>query len=389
MKCCLLASVALACLLIGSPAVPIAAAETVDRENSPGNHAIHFVMIEPSGPDVPRADTATVEELSPGHLYVVYHRYRSGRLGGSDFGRASIWAQESHDDGQTWTAAREIIPDRKEDFSVMMPAICRLPSGELLLLVNRVHSRSSTSMELYRSKDNGKSWHFDQAIWSRSKGQWLQGGAAQLLRLASGRLIFGMHGGTGDQWSQKNDAWCYVSDDDGRTWRRSKGTIKLPMRGAMEASLAELADGQLVLSLRTQLGGPFISRSTDAGDTWSPAKPSGLVGPESCTCLRRIPGTDLLVLFWNHSEYLRNHHHFGERTPLSAALSRDAGRTWKKLGDIETEKGAGYTNLNCTFTSSGRAIVTYLVSKPAWQRQNVSMSLKSAVIPKAWFLETR
>ncbi|NLS91559.1 MAG: exo-alpha-sialidase [Planctomycetaceae bacterium] len=45
-----------------------------------------------------------------------------------------------------------------------------------------------------------------------------------------------------------------MSDDQGRTWHRSADTIVLPKRGAMEASIAELADGELVMSLRTQLG---------------------------------------------------------------------------------------------------------------------------------------
>jgi len=346
--------------------------------------SIRYVTVERARPDVPRADTATVAEIAPGRLYMVYHRYRPNKLGGSDFGRASIWARESKDDGLTWGDAREIIPDRKEDLSVLMPAVCRLPSGELLLLANRIHGRASTTMELYRSKDNGRTWRFDQAIWSKSKGQWLQGGAAQLLRLDSGRLIFPVHGGSGEQWKQKSSAWCYLSDNEGRSWRRSKDTIKLPMRGAMEGSIAELAGGELVLSLRTQLGGPFLARSSDGGNAWSPAQPSGLVGPESCTCLRRVPGTDLLVLFWNNSTYLASHHHYGERTPLSAAASRDGGRSWKKIGDIETGKGVGYFNLNCTFTSSGRAIVTYAVAKPAWQAN--AISLKCALIPKPWFL---
>jgi hypothetical protein len=50
------------------------------------------------------------------------------------------------------------------------------------------------------------------------------------------------------------------------------------------------------MSLRTQLGGPYLCRSRDAGESWSTPQPSGLEGPESCTCLRRIPDTDALLL---------------------------------------------------------------------------------------------
>ena len=50
--------------------------------------------------------------------------------------------------------------------------------------------------------------------------------------------------------------------------------------------------------------------------------------------IRRLPGTNKLVLFWNNSKYVKGHHHLGERTPLTAAVSSDAGKTWKIIGRI-------------------------------------------------------
>ncbi|QDS98808.1 SGNH/GDSL hydrolase family protein [Adhaeretor mobilis] len=349
------------------------------------NGAIQRVTIEQARKDVPRSDTASVVEIEPDHLLMAYHRFRDSEHGGSDFGDCTIWSQESRDGGKTWGEAREIVTSDKEDINVQAPALCRLTDGELLMLANHAHGRASTSMKLYRSSDDGKIWELDQSLWEKSKGQWLQGGNSQLLLLESGRLIFGIHGGTGTQGNQKNDAWCMISDDQGRTWHRSEGTIVLPMRGAMEASLAELVDGELVMSLRTQLGGPFITRSYDRGENWTAAQPSGLVGPESSTCLRRIPGTNTLVLFWNGSEYQQGHHHFGERTPLSAARSDDGGVHWEHIGDIETATDAEFTNLDCTFTQAGNAIVTYSAARPAWERKRPSLSLQCAVIPRDWF----
>ncbi|MBN2290935.1 MAG: exo-alpha-sialidase [Pirellulales bacterium] len=348
---------------------------------------IHRTVIEQAREKVPRSDTASVVELSPGHFMMVYHRFRASRHGGSDFGQCSIWAQWSQDGGRRWTGAREIITARDDDINVQAPAICRLPDGELLLLANHAHGKSSTTMELHRSKDNGRTWKFDQALWKKSKGQWLQGGNSQLLLLSCGRLIFGVHGGTGSQGKQKNDAWCMMSDNRGRTWHRSEDTIVLPMRGAMEASITELASGELLMSLRTQLGGPFLTRSTDRGENWSPAQPSGLVGPESSTCLRRIPGTDILVLFWNGSQYLQGHHHYGERTPLSVAISHDEGHNWRKIGNLETDPDAEFTNLDCFFAKSGDAIVTYSVTRPAWERRKPAMSLHCAVVPRRFFIQ--
>ena len=77
---------------------------------------------------------------------------------------------------------------------------------------------------------------------------------------------------------------CYFSDDKGQTWKRST-LIDLPKRGAMEASVVELNDGSLMMTLRTQLGGPHIARSKDRGKTWSKAVFSGLrVGNPAPAC---------------------------------------------------------------------------------------------------------
>ena len=155
-------------------------------------------------------------------------------------------------------------------------------------------------MCVFGSKDEGKTFKEFPPIWKRSKGQLLQGGTSCIMELSDGRLLLPFHGGTGNQWSQKNFAGCYYSDDKGKTWKRSS-EINLPKRGAMEASVVELNDKSLMMTLRTQLGGPHIARSKDRGKTWSKAVFSGLEGGESGTCLRRLPGSDRVVLFWNNS----------------------------------------------------------------------------------------
>lgn len=269
------------------------------------------------------------------------------------------------------------------DLNVAIPALLKLRSGDLLLACMRVHSHSSSTECLFRSRDNGQTFIEESPIWKRSKGMWLQGGAPSLLQLQSGRLVLPVHGGPGDQFRQKNAAWCFLSDDQGKSWRRSRNQIDLPKRGAMEASVAQLADGTLVMSLRTQLGGPYISRSSDGGETWSAARPSGLHSGESCTCLRRVPGRDELVLFWNNSKYVASgRQHYGKRTPLTAAVSQDGGKTWRIVGNLAEDPNVEYTNIGCTFTSKGTAIVTYLFAQPAWSRDHIS--LDAAIVDLSW-----
>jgi sialidase-1 len=273
------------------------------------------------------------------------------------------------------------------DLNVQAPALCSLPSGELLLICLRAHARDSSTMCLFRSKDMGKTFKEAGTVWDRSNGQWLQGGASSLVQLSSGRLLLPFHGGDGDQWSQHNVVRCFLSDDEGHSWRLNNSVIDLPMRGAMEASVAELENGRLAMSLRSQLGAVFLSYSDDGGETWSLPQTSGLRAPESCTCLRRVPGSKGLVLFWNDSLYDPGHEwrHYGERCPLSAALSCDGGRTWRKLSDIDT--GAQFTNLDCTFTRDGSAIVTYYVYQIGQESPlpDRDLGLKAAILPVEWF----
>ena len=344
---------------------------------------IRHVMIEPATKETPRSDTASVIELADGRLMVVYHKYEQGKRSGHDDGLRRVWSKTSSDGGKNWSQARKLVDVKTGDISVGIPALLRLKTGRLLLSSLRFHKNKhhrawGSTMELYTSNDEGQTFHALSNVWDRPKQRLLQGGASSIVKLKSGRLLMPCHGGKGF----KITAWCFRSDDQGKTWQRSNA-IDLPKRGAMEGSVVELADGQLLMSLRTQLGGPYLSRSSDGGKTWSNAVFSGLEGGESCTCLRRVPGTGDIVLFWNNSKYKKRHHHLGERTPLTAAISSDSGKTWRIIGNIADDPKAEYTNLDCYFTSKGNAVLTYMYAKPAWNRKQ--MDLKAALISKAWF----
>lgn len=361
--------------------------EVSEKNEVASDFFIEHVMIEPATKSVPRSDTAAAIELPDGRLMVVYHKYESGKASGHDHGICRIWSKESHDGGSTWVNPRMLVDVAEGDMNVQAPALIRLKNGVVLMAYLRAHKGgSSSSMVISQSDDNGKSFKEISKVWSKTKGQLLQGGVSSIIELHSGRLILPFHGGTGNQWSQKNSAGCFFSDDKGKTWTRS-AQISLPKRGAMEASIVELdRDGHLIMSLRTQLGGPYIAESHDAGQTWGNARFSGLEGGESGTCLRRHPDTGHLILFWNNSKFLSNHHHFGERTPLSVAISKDNGKSWTRIGNLFNDPKAEYTNLDCLFTSDGTALFTYMYAKPAWNRS--AISLKAAIIPNNWFLHS-
>ena len=282
--------------------------------------AIQHVVIEPATQDAPRSDTASMARLPDGRVMVVYHKYEQGKDSGRDHGFCRIWSKVSADQGQTWNNPRMLVDVAAGDMNVQAPALLRTKSGNLLMTCLRAHAKGdSSTMCLFESNDGGMTFVPRPPLWSRSKGQLLQGGTSNLLQLKSGRLLLPYHGGKGNQWKQTNSAWCLFSDDQGKNWHRSS-QIDLPKRGAMEASVTQLENGSLLMSLRTQLGGPFLSRSTDEGKSWSPAKFSGLAGGESGTCLRRLPQANDVVLFFNNSRFDPSHHHFGERTKAALKL---------------------------------------------------------------------
>lgn len=135
--------------------------------------------------------------------------------------------------------------------------VTRLRSGDLLLNGCTMLTKRSTTMKLFRSSDSGKTWAEQKPIWEKSDGIRLQGSLGALVELQSGRILCPIHGGP-DGNAGPFDAWCYYSDDGGKTWAESKQKVKLSKRGAMEPSVAQLRDGTLVMALRTQLGATSI-----------------------------------------------------------------------------------------------------------------------------------
>lgn len=358
---------------------------------------IERVVIRAADDERVRTDTASVIELD-NRLLIAYHSYSHGPDGGEDFGAAKIYVADSEDGGRNWSNERLIADAADGDLNVMSPFLCQV-GDEILLGYVRNHSHGDTSMFLQRSADGGTSFSDPEPIWEHAGEYRIQGGASSLVRLASGRLVLPVQS-CDEVWvageNQSIETW--LSDDGGHSWTTSN-KIRLPLRGAMEPSVAQRADGSLLMSIRSQLGAVFLAESHDEGEFWSRAYTSGLRSPESCTCLRRLPGSDGLVLFWNDSEYVPDHHHFGIRSPLSAAVSNDGGRSWQKVGDIDAGDNM-LTNLGCTFLSTGTAVVTYLStpdpeivdgvyrgtrSTREERQATFSMTLRAALIPPDWF----
>jgi mannose-6-phosphate isomerase-like protein (cupin superfamily) len=99
--------------------------------------------------------------------------------------------------------------------------------------------------------------------------------------------------------------------------------------GFHEASIAERADGSLLMLGRTMAGRIYRSISADRGVTWSQPEPTELPSGAAPARVERIPGSADLLVVWNSCCLDRDNAQLGERLTLSSAISADGGLTWK------------------------------------------------------------
>jgi len=354
--------------------------------NGNRSNEIQIVTVAPCSEDRPRSDTASIVELDSGHLVIAYHGYRAGFEHGDDFGCAVVFMQESHDGGVTWVNERLVVDNNPGDVNVMDPSLFQI-DGELLLSCIRNHTPTDSSMEIVRSRDSGASFGEPHFVWEHCGEHRFYGYNCYSL-LQDGRFFLTTTSSK-EIWTagEHQRAGSYISGDNGDTWQKQSGVIDLPMRGAMEPSVVQLEDSELVCSLRSQLGNVFLTRSRDCGESWEMPQPAELRASESCTALALLPGTQRLILFWNDAPYDFTHHHFGPRTPLSVAVSDDRGHTWQRLGDIETQPHHEYTNLSCCFLSDGRAALMYMSGQdlPNGNFNRTRLDLKCALVSRCIF----
>lgn len=353
--------------------------------------APEILVVRQADEEHPRHSEASIVELTDGGLWLVWQEYLPSELGGSDGAPNRLSALRSDDGGRTWSDHRVLVETPPGDVNVYSPSFLRLPDGDLLLSFMGFHSHrpALSSSWVWRSDDDGASFRPVGQPWRRRS---MEMASDTLRRLSNGRLILPVSPPTGlrDEGQNQYLAGAVYSDDDGLTWRESEHWVGLPLRGAMEPHVEELRDGRLLMVLRTQMGAIFRSYSDDGGATWSRPQTTGLRAPESCPELVRIPATGDLLMIWNDSPYDPQHaSHYGRRTPLSAAVSRDEGDTWSRSRTIESDPGRAFTNPGCTFTRDGVALITYWTCPyHATGRMNVErLDLRLARIAVDWFYE--
>jgi sialidase-1 len=347
---------------------------------------IKIVTASKTTPEFTRKSEGDAIELNDGRLLLAYMEFSGD---GSDLAPTRIVAVESADGGLTWGRHRVLATTAAGEMNVYSPNLIRATDGGILLLFMRQQSALPPSIAHFalKSNDEGRAFTPFAAFAAGSDYSLCN---AVVKRLASGRLLLPTTavGRLGDNpYAHTGCGAVLYSDDDARTWHEAAQRVYLPMRGVMEPHVEETRDGRVLMVMRNQLGSLFLSESRDGGLSWSRPQTTGLRTPESCPELTRIPETGDLLMIWNNSRYDPAYaSHYGKRTPLTAAVSRDEGRTWKHVRDIEDDPGRAFSNPGCRFTRGGKAVINYWTCEylPNGCMQDV-IDLRVALIDTAWF----
>jgi len=304
-------------------------------------------------PDRPSCHASTIAELSNGDLLCAW--YAGQREAAPD---VAILAARLPASGDSWTAPQVIVdtPNQPEG----NPVLFQTPDGRLWLFYVTIEGRGwqDCPLKLRTSEDGGNTWSPERIL--RAEHGWMT--RNKPLVLDNGDWVLPLY-------DERTWASLFgISSDASASWQFTEPLASQP--GNIQPSVVQLGDGSLLALMRTGGQGGYLwqSRSLDLGRTWEEPTPTELPNPNAAADMVRLRSGSLVLAF--------NNTRVG-RTPLSVALSRDEGRTWPIIRDLETGPGE-YSYPALIVASDGLVHLTY-----TYRRE----SIKHVAFDEAWLTE--
>jgi len=265
----------------------------------------------------PRHSEAAIITLTDGSLLLGWTEFYGGDS--ADHGAARLSGRISKDAGKTW-GEPFVLVENDGGRNVMEVNFMRLSPDTIALFYCQKNTESTDCRIMMRkSGDEGKTWSKALQLSPDNKYTGLTNGRA--IRLKSGRILL-------EAW-EGGDSYCVLSDDNGNTWRDG-ARVRPEGAECWEPACIELKDGRVLMLMRTGIGGQYMSTSDNGGETWGTPTATMLEGSAAPVAVTRVPKTGDLLAVWNHNPG-RNARH-----PLTSALSKDEGKSWVQLRDIES-----------------------------------------------------
>lgn len=258
----------------------------------------------------------------------------------------------------SWSAPKEIAKIRED--AHWNPVLFKDPSGSVTLFFKVGKTIDFWETWFKVSNDNGESWSEAKELVQGDKGgrgpvrnkpivlsdgTWLAPASNELRRV----------------WN----AFVDRSEDGGKTWVES-GFVELKRdsafgEGVIQPALWESEPGKVHMLLRSSAGVICRSDSEDFGKTWSPVYKTDLPNPNSGIDVTKLDDNTLVLIFNPDNK------NWGSRSPISLAVSRDNGKTWDPI--IELERGAEEDEFSypSVISFGDTVVVTY-----TWKRERIA-----------------
>lgn len=321
------------------------------------NQGPRTVLTLPPSDHNPRNSEGDFVTLKDGRILYVYSRYTGGSS--SDHAPAFLAGRYSSDGGITWTTKDDVILANEGEMNVMSVTLLRLQNNAIALFYLRKNSTSDCIPMMRISNDEAKSWSNAIPVITDKPGYFVLNND-RVIQLNDGRLIMAvaLHNIPGGKWNNQGDLYCYISVDNGQTWHTSARVPNTTNIITQEPGVIELKDGRIMMYIRASGGFQQLSFSSDRGETWSHIQPGNIPSPLSPATIQKIPGTDHWLLVWNNNDGSKPEIK-DCRTPLTAAISEDQGRTWKFIRNIREDPDGWYCYIAVHFSTKNDILLGY------------------------------
>ena len=315
------------------------------------------LQLPPAG-DNPRNSEGDFITLKDGRILFVYTHFTGGA---ADHSSAYLAGRYSSDGGKTWTNQDKTIIENDAKQNIMSVSLLRLQDGSIALFYLRKNSIHDLRPVMRISHDEGATWGEAIKIIPDSEVGYYVMNNDRVIQLKDGRLVLplALHQNLpgSNRFNPNARFLCYFSDDVGKSWHRGQAAEVETQAGKkqpymQEPGIVELKDGTVLGFCRTNGGSQYVATSKDGGKTFSKLKPSNMASPVSPASIERIPSTGDLLLVWNNHQDIRPELR-GKRTPLTIAISKDEGKTWQHIQDVESNPHGWYCYTAIEFTKDG------------------------------------
>ena len=331
------------------------------------------------GNNNPRNSEGDFITLKNGRILFIYSHYTGAST--SDHAPAYLAGRFSDDKGKTWSKEDFTVVENEGGMNVMSVSLLRLKNGSIALFYLRKNSETDCIPMMRISTDEAKTWSSPVACITDKKGYFVLNNN-RVIQLKNGRLLMpvSLHQTPeDDKFSAKGRLFSYYSDDNGVTWRCGEEVPNPSNIISQEPGVIELKDGTIMMLIRASGGFQQISFSKDKGLTWSPMVASNIYSPRSPASIARIPSTGDLLLVWNNNDG-SNPQTKDKRTPLTIAVSKDEGKTWNYVTNIETDLDGWYCYTAIHFTKK-EVLLAYAAGSQS-QRTHLSITNISLIRQK-------